>query len=144
MAYECELKKVGDTEFRCYFQLAQRITGGKWKPKVLFHLSMYEVVRFGALHRAMIDISEKMLIQALKELVKDGLVNRRVYREVPPKVEYSLTEMGKSFVPILNKMYEWGRSYASFLVARENGGKNYEAGMVFGDIDDLVKAEASV
>ena len=141
MDYACEIKKIGDTQFRCYFQLAQRITGGKWKPKVLFHLSQFEVVRFGALRRAMIDISEKMLIQSLKDLERDGLVNRKVYREVPPKVEYSLTDLGQSFVPILTRMYEWGRSYASYLVDREAGGAAYQPGMVFEDIDERVKIE---
>ena len=77
MAYQCDAKKVGEVEFRCYFQLAMMIIGGKWKPKVLFHLAQNEVVRFGELRRAVIGITEKMLIQSLKELVKDGLVNRK-------------------------------------------------------------------
>ena len=142
MDYTCDEKKIGDIEFRCYFQLAQRITGGKWKPKVLFHLSRFEAVRFGALRRAMVDVSEKMLIQSLKDLERDGLVNRKAYREIPPKVEYSLTAMGKSFVPVLNRMYEWGRSYASFLLDRENGYDMFQPGMVFKDIDSLAKADA--
>jgi len=137
----CEIKKIGGTEFRCYFQLTQRITGGKWKPKVLFHLARIEVERFGALRRAIPGITEKMLIQSLKDLVRDGLVHRKVYRQVPPKVEYSLTDLGKSFIPILNAMYEWGRSYASYLVAKEKETSSYTPGMVFEDIDDLVNPE---
>ena len=69
------------------------------KQKVLFLLGQNKVVRFGALRRGVLGISEKMLIQRLKELEKDGLVNRKVYRQVPPKVEYSLTDIGKSIVP---------------------------------------------
>lgn len=142
MSYDCGIKKIGDTEFRCYFQLAQRITGGKWKPKVLFHLSHFEVVRFGKLRRAMVGISEKMLIQSLKDLEKDGLVHRKMYREVPPRVEYSLTGLGKSFAPVLERMYAWGKSYASYLVDRETGEGAYAPGVVFEDIDERVKADA--
>ena len=141
MEYQCNLKKAGDVEFRCYFQLAMMVIGGKWKPKVLFHLGRNDAVRFGALRRAVLGISEKMLIQSLKELEKDGLVNRRVYRQVPPKVEYSLTEIGKSFVPVLNAMFEWGKSYASYLVASEKKNTKYQPGIVFDNIDELVNEE---
>ena len=141
MTYQCDVKKAGDVEFRCYFQLAMMIIGGKWKPKVLFHLGQNEAVRFGALRRAVFGISEKMLIQSLKELEKDALVNRKVYRQVPPKVEYSLTEIGKSFVPVLNAMFEWGQSYASYLIARQQKGCEYQIGEVFKNIDDLVQTE---
>ena len=142
MAYQCDVKKAGDVEFRCYFQLAMMIIGGKWKPKVLFYLSQEKVVRFGALRRAVFGISEKMLIQSLKELEKDGLVHRKVYRQVPPKVEYSLTDMGRSFIPVLDAMFEWGKSYASYLVVRKENEANYLPGMVFKDIDERVKTEA--
>jgi DNA-binding HxlR family transcriptional regulator len=141
MKYQCDAKKAGDVEFRCYFQLAMMVIGGKWKPKVLFHLAQNEAVRFGALRRGVIGITEKMLIQSLKELVKDGLVNRKVYRQVPPKVEYSLTDLGKSFIPVLNAMFEWGKSYASYLIARQNNHCEYQTGHVYANIDDLVKVE---
>ena len=139
MTYQCDAKKAGDLEFRCYFQLAMMVIGGKWKPKVLFHLGQNDVVRFGALRRAVYGISEKMLIQSLKELEKDGLVNRKVYRQVPPKVEYSLTAIGRSFVPVLNAMFNWGQSYASYLVAQQNKGCEYQIGDVFDNIDKLVQ-----
>ena len=144
MMYSCDAKKAGDVEFRCYFQLAMMVIGGKWKPKVLFYLGQNEVVRFGILRRAVFGISEKMLIQSLKELKKDGLVNRKVYRQVPPKVEYSLTEIGKSFVPVLNAMYDWGKSYASYLIATGNMDSQYQPGMVFDNIDALVNPEQDV
>ena len=139
MTYQCDVKKAGNVEFRCYFQLAMMIIGGKWKPKVLFHLGQNEAVRFGALRRAVFGISEKMLIQSLKELEKDGLVNRKVYRQVPPKVEYSLTDIGRSFVPVLNAMFEWGQSYASYLIAQQKKGCDYQIGEIFKDIDELVQ-----
>ncbi|MGA9536290.1 MAG: helix-turn-helix domain-containing protein [Desulfobacterales bacterium] len=141
MTYQCDVKKAGDVEFRCYFQLAMMVIGGKWKPKVLFHLGQNDVVRFGELRRAVFGISEKMLIQSLKELEKDGLVNRKVYREVPPKVEYSLTEIGRSFVPVLNAMFNWGQSYASYLIAQQNKGCEYQIGGVFDNIDELVQVK---
>lgn len=143
MTYQCDAKRAGEVEFRCYFQLAMRIIGGKWKPKVLFHLSRKGVVRFGALRRGVIGITEKMLIQSLKELEKDGLVNRKVYRQVPPKVEYSLTDLGQSFIPVLNAMFEWGKSYASYLIARQNNHCEYTAGKVYENIDDLVTVDAA-
>lgn len=139
MKYQCELKKAGDVEFRCYFQLAMMVIGGKWKPKVFFHLAQNGAIRFGALRRAVFGITEKMLIQSLKELEKDGLVNRKVYRQVPPKVEYSLTDLGNSFIPVLNAMFEWGKSYASYLVAKEQRKSGYQAGIVFENIEELVK-----
>ena len=141
MTYQCDIKKVGDVEFRCYFQLAMMVIGGKWKPKVLFHLGQNDVVRFGALRRAVYGISEKMLIQSLKELEKDSLVNRKVYRQVPPKVEYSLTEIGRSFVPVLNAMFNWGQSYASYLIAQQKKGDDYQIGDVFENIDELVQVK---
>ena len=141
MTKQCDVKKAGDVEFRCYFQLAMMVIGGKWKPKVLFHLGQNEVVRFGALRRAVFGISEKMLIQSLKELEKDGLVNRKVYRQVPPKVEYSLTEMGRSFVPVLNAMFNWGQSYASYLIARQKKGDDFKIGDVFENIEELVQVK---
>ena len=142
MVDQCDQKKAGNVEFKCYFQLATMVIGGKWKPKVLFHLSQNEVVRFGVLRRAVFGISEKMLIQSLKELEKDGVVRRKVYRQVPPKVEYSLTDLGKSFIPILNAMFEWGKSYASFLVAPDKTDCEYEPGMIFENIDELVNDES--
>ncbi|MDJ0722152.1 MAG: helix-turn-helix domain-containing protein [Desulfobacterales bacterium] len=141
MEYQCDVKKAGEVEFRCYFQLAMMVIGGKWKPKVLFHLARNEVVRFGALRRAVFGISEKMLIQSLKELEKDGIVRRKVYREVPPRVEYSLTALGRSFIPVLLAMYEWGKSYASYLVAGEEKQSGYRAGKVLKNIDALVQTQ---
>ena len=141
MANSSDLKKAGNVEFRCYFQLATMVIGGKWKPKVLFQLAGNEAIRFGELRRAITGITEKMLIQSLKELEKDGLVHREVYRQVPPKVEYSLTEIGKSFVPILYAMFEWGKSYASYLFALENRNFTYQPGDVFDDLDKMITIE---
>ena len=139
MAYQCDAKKAGDVEFRCYFQLAMMVIGGKWKPKVLFHLAHNDAVRFGALRRGVYGITEKMLIQSLKELEKDDLVNRKVYRQVPPKVEYSLTDIGKSFIPVLDAMFRWGQSYASYLIAREGMDGEFQVGDILENIDELAR-----
>lgn len=143
MTAVCDVKRAGQVEFRCYFQLAMQIIGGKWKPKVLFHLSEHGTVRFGVMKRGIFGISEKMLIQSLKELEKDGLVRRKVYRQVPPKVEYSLTDLGKTFIPVLDRMFEWGKSYASYLVSKDSSICEYTPGLVFENIDEMVTASVS-
>ncbi|NDV27555.1 helix-turn-helix domain-containing protein [Desulfovibrio sp. JC010] len=122
----------------CYFQLSQMIIGGKWKPKILFYLGQNPVMRFGELRDSIIGISEKMLISQLKELVSDGIVHREVYKVVPPKVEYSLTPIGKTLIPILENMFEWGQQYASHLVA-ESSLQDIEPGEVMEDLDERVK-----
>ena len=143
MTAVCDVKRAGEVEFRCYFQLAMQIIGGKWKPKVLFHLSEHGTVRFGVMRRGIFGISEKMLIQSLKELEKNGLIQRRVYRQVPPKVEYSLTDLGKTFIPVLDRMFEWGKSYASYLVSKDSASCEYTPGIVFENIDEMVAAPVS-
>jgi Predicted transcriptional regulators len=83
---------------------------GKWKLAILWYLSQ-QTRRFGELQRLMSDVSRGVLTQQLRELEGDYLVHREVYKEVPPKVEYSLTETGKSFIPIMMKIMEWGAGY---------------------------------
>ncbi|PID75219.1 MAG: transcriptional regulator [Deltaproteobacteria bacterium] len=85
--------------------------GGKWKSNILYNLGNFSTLRFGEFKKKMPDVSEKMLIQQLRELEKDGMVKRKVYRQVPPKVEYSLTELGSSLFPILLTLRDWGAHY---------------------------------
>ena len=84
------------------------IIGGKWKMIIMFWLVEYEVLRYGELKRCIGQISDKILNNQLKELEKDGIIIRKEYPQIPPKVEYSLTERGKSLIPILDAMCEWG------------------------------------
>ncbi|MEU0695385.1 winged helix-turn-helix transcriptional regulator [Streptomyces niveus] len=84
------------------------VVSGKWKSLILWELHHYGVRRFGELRRGLPGVSEKMLIQHLREMEEDGLVHREVYREVPPKVEYSLTEHGVSLNAALSSLGAWG------------------------------------
>ena len=96
--------KIEDTGFG--YTLS--IIGGKHKMIVLYWLGEFGTLRHNALHRLIGKISFKMLSTTLKELEKDGLINRHVYPELPPKVEYSLTEKGASLIPMLFALCEWG------------------------------------
>ena len=80
---------------------------GRWKLVILFHLFVQPVMRFSELERAIPAVSQKMLIQQLRELERDGIVSRTVYPQVPPKVEYGLTEWGKAMCPALDSLLEW-------------------------------------
>lgn len=111
----CKMKELGNRRYRCYFELALSAIGGKWKPIILYHLGVAGVLRFGELRKGMSEITEKMLTQQLRELEKDGLVHREVYPQVPPKVEYSLTEFGETLLPLLLHMREWGVQFESHL-----------------------------
>ena len=123
----CKIKEIGGKRYRCYFELTLSVIGGKWKPIILYHLSLADAVRFGELRRGMPDVTERMLTRQLRELEADGLVHREVYREVPPRVEYSLTDMGASLIPILKQMQAWGVEYEDFLGgAGSFDGEGYE------------------
>ena len=87
-----------------------RVLGGKWKVLILWHL-VDTTRRYGALRRLMPDITEKMLIRQLRELEHDGIITRRVYPTIPPRVEYSVTDYGQSLYPILDALCQWGWSH---------------------------------
>ena len=91
-------------------QEALKVLEGRWKLLILFHLFSAPVLRFSELRRVIPGISQKMLIQHLRELEKDGVVNRKVYPEVPPKVEYMLTEDGVALRPALRALKSWAAS----------------------------------
>lgn len=99
-----------DKEYKCGIDVTLALVGGKWKASILWHLAQ-ETMRFSDLQRQFSDTTRKMLTQQLRELEVDGLVHRKVYAQVPPKVEYSLTERGKTIFPILDLMCDWGRTY---------------------------------
>jgi DNA-binding HxlR family transcriptional regulator len=98
--------------FTCGLDAALFVLGGKWKPLILFHLA-HGARRYGELRRAVGTVSDKVLIQQLKELEADGIVNRFDYREIPPKVEYSLTTFGRTLGKALAPLCEWGTQYST-------------------------------
>jgi DNA-binding HxlR family transcriptional regulator len=91
-----------------------RILEGRWKLVILFHLFDGNVLRFSELERAIPSISQKMLIQQLRQLERDGVVLRIVHHQVPPKVEYSLTDWGQALCPALDEMLKWAASREEF------------------------------
>jgi DNA-binding HxlR family transcriptional regulator len=86
---------------------AFRILEGRWKMVIIFHLFARGRLRFSELEKAIPAVSQKMLIQQLRELERDGIVRRTVYPQVPPKVEYDLTDWGKAMCPALDALLEW-------------------------------------
>jgi DNA-binding HxlR family transcriptional regulator len=94
--------------FTCGLDATLRVIAGKWKPLILYFLAQGGPTRYGELRRAIRDVSDKMLIQQLKELEADGLVKRTDYREIPPRVDYSLTPLGHSLAEALVPLCAWG------------------------------------
>lgn len=105
MGKECIANyKLEDTGFNYTMSLIQ----GKYKMFILYTLMEFSVVRFNEMQKYIGSITYKTLSSTLKQLETDGLINRKEYPQIPPKVEYSLTERGKSLIPILDEMCEWG------------------------------------
>lgn len=96
--------------YTCPVEATIQLIGGKYKAVILWHL-MGKTLRYSELHRLMPKATDKMLAQQLRELEKDGLINRTVYPVVPPKTEYSLTAFGESLTPILDELCNWGEKY---------------------------------
>lgn len=96
--------------FICGLDAALRVVGGKWKPLIL-HFLYQEKKRYGELRRCVAGVSDKMLTQQLKELESHGIVVRKDYREVPPRVEYALTPLGRSLAEALKPLCGWGEKH---------------------------------
>ena len=97
----------------CPLGSIQRVVGGKWKIGLLWTLR--ETKRFSELQKIFVGITQTMLTKQLRELEADGFIHREVYREVPPRVEYSLTQVGKDFLPVIKKMIDWVEGNSSVL-----------------------------
>jgi len=107
-------KKVFDYDeekIKCPVTAAIAIIGGKWKPIILYILTE-DVHRFGQIKKRLPHITQKMLTQMLRELETNRVINRKVYAEVPPKVEYSLAELGETLRPVLDLLHQWGEDHA--------------------------------
>lgn len=96
--------------FGCPVEATLELIGGKWKGVILYHL-LEKTYRFGELKKLMPGVTQRMLTKQLRELESDGIINRKVYAEVPPKVEYSLTEVGEGLRDVVMKMRDWGKKH---------------------------------
>ena len=108
----------------CPAERAIYFLGGKWKIRILFTLFNNKKVRFNELKKVLKTVTQQMLSKQLKELETDGIINRKVYQVVPPKVEYSLTEFGLSVIPILKSFSDWNRKNTRTISLKLN--KNFE------------------
>lgn len=100
----------------CPVETTLSFIGDKWKVLILRDLFMNGTMRFSELKRSMAGVTQKMLTQQLRDMENDGLIDRKVYPVVPPKVEYSLTDFGKSLKPVLDSLWNWGERFK-----KENG-----------------------
>ena len=94
---------------RCPVTFCLSVIGGKWKPVILFCIAN-RVNRFGVMQRSVAGITKQMLTKQLRELEGDGLIARTGYAEVPPRVDYALTDMGRTVLPIIKLMRDWGQA----------------------------------
>lgn len=105
MKYEPKIEK----EILCPLEYGLDIFGGKWKSRIICVLSAGGVMRYGEIRSELGNITDAVLAAMLKELIADELISRRQYNEIPPKVEYTLTEKGQSVLPILQHICKWSR-----------------------------------
>ena len=108
------MESYEDKSFKdCSFAKVQKIVSGKWDMLIIYLLSM-ETLRFGELHRKLPDMTQATLSKQLKSLEGYGIVYRNVYNQIPPKVEYSLTEIGEKFLPVLEALEKWSKEYERY------------------------------
>lgn len=105
------LKQYKDKKIKYPIELVVFLLGDKWKFIILCKL-MKSTKRFGELEKSIGDISSKVLTQQLKELEAFGFISRKTYDQIPPRVEYSVTELGKTLTPIMKSMFDWGMEYS--------------------------------
>lgn len=105
--YKPKLEK----DIRCPLEYGLTVFGGKWKSRIICVLAQKQILRYSALRKEMVNITDAVLAATLKELIADGIINRKTYDEIPPHVEYSLTEKGESVVPILQSISRWSGSF---------------------------------
>lgn len=114
--------------YSCSVEVTLDVISGKWKPLILYHLAQMETVRFNALRRLMPGVTQRILTLQLRELEQDGVIERKVFAAVPPRVEYSLTDFGSSLKPVLAAMCAWGRENVDKVAeAKAKNGLNGEA-----------------
>lgn len=104
-------KKIVFNENSCPVTATMQVLGGKWKPILINAIYLTAPARFGELKRSVEGITQSMLTQQLRELEEDGIISRKIYAEIPPRVEYTLTEFGMTLSPIMQAMAKWGKEY---------------------------------
>lgn len=109
------LSEKSSEDYGCSVEASLDVIGGKWKGVILFHL-FEDTRRFGELQKLIPNVTRRMLTLSLRELEEAGIVHREVYRQVPPKVEYSLTPYGQTLKPIILSLRAWGDEYLKRLV----------------------------
>ncbi len=100
-----------DTGYNCPVSRTLEILSGKWTPRILYELQKQDTIRFGELKRRMPEITNTMISSSLKQLEEYGIVVRKQFNEIPPHVEYSLSEAGNAMLPIFFEMSKWGETY---------------------------------
>jgi DNA-binding HxlR family transcriptional regulator len=110
------MKGVKEKRINCPVEAALEAIGGKWKGRIIFNLQG-KTLRFNELRKSIPDVTQRMLTKQLRELEADQIINRKVYPEVPPKVEYSLTEFGETLTPVFTALKVWGTQYVSKLIS---------------------------
>lgn len=134
-----------DPKYSCGVEVTLSVIGGKWKLLVLGQLNA-GVTRFGQLRRVIPGITQTMLTQQLRELEEDGIVSRTIFPEIPPRVEYQVTEFGKSLECVISVMHAWGNDYADKVCATKRAARGLDAASdenaVEEDVGDLVETTA--
>lgn len=102
---------IGQHKDECSVEMAVNTIDGRWKIIIIARLIRFSRLRFGELKRSIPEVNERMLTRQLRELEKDGLIFREVFAEVPPRVEYGLSAEGKTLIPILDLLAEWGECH---------------------------------
>lgn len=105
-----ECGKISNNHCCCPIEATLDVIGGKWKPMILCLLAD-DTLRYNKIQQLIPDVSPKMLTKQLRELEEDGLITRKVYPEIPPKVEYTITDFGKTVLPVLKTLLDWGTEY---------------------------------
>lgn len=114
------MSKSEHIDSNCPMDVTINILSGKWKLSILWNLSNKGIIRFNELQRLLPNITQKTLTMQLRELENDGIIFRKIYPEVPPKVEYGLTALGESMKSILRSMCEWGKFYQQTTLSKDN------------------------
>jgi len=115
--------KISAGELHCEKELTMSIISGKYKVVILWHLGHDGPLRYAEIHRLFKDISDRILTKQLREMEQDCVVRRTVFAEKRVKVEYALTDIGRSLIPIVDDIYEWGVEHLPFYVEREKEGR---------------------